>query len=396
MPPDSDGRTPGSVRPSSIGRLDRLLIRPGFVAAVVAGQLAVLLWTVVGAAKGSLHPALPGDIVARFLPIAGFDAPWSAAQPVEFPPLSILVVRPLRGIVDPTAAVLVHVVLQAVLHVATALVLWRGWGVRVLSRYVIFTLPILPLLLMRLDLLSVLLVAVGLLAVARGRDDLGGVALGAGVLAKIWPGVLLVMYARRRPTVFVAGVATIAVGGLAWVARVGFDAVGQVLGFRGATGWHMESVAGVVYRAIVGGDPAIESGAWRLGTADRRVILVLAIVGLLGLAWRLWRPGNERDDQVFAVALLLVVAPLLSPQYMAWLAVPLALASSRIVQDLLAMVASVASMWVIFEIGPIIEGAPMGWFIVGSRNLALVLLTVVVARSVASTADSLARHEHPA
>ena len=110
----------------------------------------------------------------------------------------------------------------------------------------------------------------------------------------------------------------------------------------------------------------------------------------------LWRAGSEREDQVFGVALLLVVAPLLSPQYMAWLAVPLALAPGRWLRDGFALVASVASMWVIFEIGPIIEGAPMGWFIVVSRNLALVLLAVVAARSVATTTDSLAHHEHPA
>lgn len=392
MATDGDGRTPGSVRPS----LDGLTTGTAVVPALVAAQLAVLLWTVVGAAKGSLHPALPGDVLARFLPIADFDAPWSPSQAVEFPPLSLLVIRPLRGITNLEAAVLVHLVVQACLHVATAIVLWRGWGARVLSRHLAFTLPILPLLLMRLDLLSVLLVAVGLLAVARDRDELGGVLLGAGVLAKIWPGVLLVLHARRRPNVAVAGVATVAVGGLAWVAMVGWDAVGQVLGFRGATGWHMESVAGVLYRALVGGEPAIESGAWRLGTADRRVILVLALIGIVGLAWRLWRAGSEREDQVFGVALLLVVAPLLSPQYMAWLAVPLALAPGRWLRDGFALVASVASMWVIFEIGPIIEGAPMGWFIVVSRNLALVLLAVVAARSVATTTDSLAHHEHPA
>src|SRR6266487_1032851 len=88
----------------------------------------------------------------------------------------------------------------------------------------------------------------------------------------------------RSPGAFMGvGVA----GTAAWVAWGGVDGPLQVLTFRGAKGWEMESTVGALVRGIGGASPRIEAGAWRVGDMAgwARDSLTLALLAAVVLVW---------------------------------------------------------------------------------------------------------------
>jgi hypothetical protein len=126
----------------------------------------------------------------------------------------------------------------------------------------------------------------------------------------------------------------------AWVAWAGFDGPMQVLSFRHATGWHVESTGGIVTVLVGGADAVLEAGSYRVGGASLAAkvggaVVVLAVTGLAALG--VWRRRTEAhspdadpsgDARVAAapelaalatLTTLLVAAPLFSPQFLIWL-----------------------------------------------------------------------------
>jgi hypothetical protein len=188
-----------------------------------------------------------------------------------------------------------------------------------------FTLPLQVFMPFRLDAVPVALVLAGIVLADRDRETLGGSAFATAILFKVWPLVLLpILLIRGRLRALVATVATVIVGGLLWVAVSGFDAIRQVESFRGATGWHIESVFGVAASMFTSDRLRVEAGASRIGQIEGWQIVALRALtmGAVALAWWLARRrqvGAAGGPARATVASLLALSPLASPQYEAWL-----------------------------------------------------------------------------
>ncbi len=202
--------------------------------------------------------------------------------------------------------------------------LGRGWGRDVGFRYLLYGAPLLVFIYRRSDLVAVALAAVALACVRSGRERGGGVALGLAAIVKLWPLVLVpALLVARRSRAFLTFTVAFASGVAVWVLVGGTSALAQVTTFRGATGWELESGVGAVVWALTGAY-RFEAGANRTGSIpgwSEGVLLALLVAGL-AMIWR--RSAGARADPsglpaVAAVALLLVLAPVLSPQYLCWL-----------------------------------------------------------------------------
>jgi hypothetical protein len=161
--------------------------------------------------------------------------------------------------------------------------------------------------------------------VVRGRDRLGGVALAAAILAKVWPLVLLpVMVLQRERRALVWSVATLTLGTFVWVWWGGASGLLQVATQRQTPGWEYESVVGSVLWAL-GRNFVIINDSSRLGFAPgwaKALLLGAAVAGIAAVWYRASRrePRELGLPAVAAVSILMLSAPLLSPPYMIWLA----------------------------------------------------------------------------
>lgn len=178
----------------------------------------------------------------------------------------------------------------------------------------------------RFDYVPIALAAWALaVLVRRGDDPRAGVLFGLAILAKLWPVVLLpVLLIQRSRRAIVGAVATLGVGGLAWVAISGPKAPFQVISFRGATGWAIESTVGNLVWIVTRGQIYPQAGAARIGGAStwaKALLLIVLAVSLL----LIWRRANREDrglmgsTSLAAVLALLVCSPLFSTQYVAWM-----------------------------------------------------------------------------
>ena len=163
------------------------------------------------------------------------------------------------------------------------------------------------------------------------RSSLGAAGLAAAVLTKIWPFVLApVLVVERRWRAVAAFVVTGLVLGGAWIAVAGVDGVRQVVSFRDATGWQVESLPGVLWHLRDPSRIKFESGAFRTGimplwarpAADpaqprrRRRGLV---AGRPAPPRGRRRPRRSTAGRPLASVLaMLLFAPILSPQYVVW------------------------------------------------------------------------------
>lgn len=267
-----------------------------------------------------LLPAIFTGDVNRYRAIASGPIFWHS-QPVEFPPGSAAMVWFVGrwGEGSLTALFLTNLLLD----IGTVAVLGWGWGRRVADRYLVLTAPLLPLTLFRLDHLSVLVAAVALAALRSGRPTRAGVLLGAGVLTKLWPGALLAATPRKMGRVWTAGVASVGLGLTGWVAGFGPAAPTQVLMYRGAAGWHVESIPGSLLRTFSSEAAILEGGAWRVGAVPQWMTAALLGIGLL-LLLRAWQLSDLQQRHVAMIAGVLVLSPLFSLQYVLWLVVPVA------------------------------------------------------------------------
>ncbi len=275
------------------------------------------------------HTVLPGD-VRRFHQIARRRGTPYADFTVEYPPLTLAAIDALDGRTVRQATV--HLMWsQVALDALIALLLAWGWGRRAALLYLLLGLAFAwyPFLYLRLDLLSVALAVGGLALLRRRSAATGGALVAVACFAKLWPLVLAPGFAARRSWRALAAFLAVGVtGAAAWVGWAGIDGPVQVLTFRGAKGWQIESTIGAVLHVFAGADAHIERGAARLGVVPDWARLGLPALALLGVGavwWLLHRrphaPVHVVDGvaPVAAVAMLLVGATLLSPQYVSWL-----------------------------------------------------------------------------
>ncbi len=305
---------------------------------------------------------LAGWDVERFVEIAeSSDQAWTET-PVEYPPGSVvvfeaanLVGRGLSG--SPTVGT--HralVIFMLMCDLASAAILHRRFGFRSSAVYLLVGLPLVPMGLLRLDVLTIFLALVAVTVswprcspTKQGKTEtrrpstvavaVAGGAAAAGAAIKLWPLFMMVplwVLGRRRTALVTGGIGAVLVGlWLGW-SGIGVDPINQVLSLRGASGWHVESTGGLLTTLgdVIAGqpaDPVLELNAYRTGTistATTTVGRVAALAVLLSLAWQA-RAATRRSDLDPAVGLaavmagtisvLLATAPLLSPQFVLWL-----------------------------------------------------------------------------
>ena len=344
------------------------------------------LWFHVGSALVTLLllagrdlPGLLVNDVYRYAEIATGPTFWSQ-QPVEFPPLSALYLW-LTTRWAANAPLVVLPAANLVLDVATVGVLHRTWGARAANRYLVMGALLLPLTLFRLDHLSVLLVVLGLAYAKRGLDGRAGIALAAGVLAKLWPAAIVVTVPRRRSRLLITALVAVLVGAGVWASIFGGRALEQVLTFRGAAGWQIESLAGSLLHLVGGRTAHLEAGAWRVGDPPFSASLGLAAAGLVLYLLALRRDEEHRP---LAIVLSLVLAsPLFSAQFVLWL-VPLAAVLPRDPharrQVALLTFACATTIALAFVYPALTVGDPPAMALLALRNGALVAMLVLSLR----------------
>jgi len=282
---------------------------------------------------------------------------------------------------------------QLVVDLAIAAVVAWAWGRRAGIAYLVLGLPFLvyPFLYLRLDLLSVFAAVLASALVRRRHPYAGGTALAVAGFAKLWPFVLVPMLIVRRAwRALGAFVASFVVGLTAWIAWGGIDGPVQVLTTRGAKGWEFESTVGALVRSIGSSTPHLERYAWRVGEVSdwARNLLALALLATVAVVWVLASRAKTAGPGVLdglapmaGITAFLVLSPLLSPQFLAWLLPFAAIAvayGERLVAGL-TFVAGGLSVALLALLPELIDGGTLALFVLAVRNAVLVALLAVLA-----------------
>ncbi len=299
--------------------MGRVAWRPLLVTLLLV-RLAALLIS-IGVAH--TRPVKDPDII-RFDEIATSEGrPYRDFQ-VEYAPIELTLIRAVGGDNASSTASSVAVV-WLVCELATAAAIWYGWGERATTAYLLIGLPLVPLMVLRLDPVVIALTSIAFALIRRGKERMGGAILAVSVLTKLWPLVLVpsLLVGRKRGALkWFGGVLT--VGTIAWIAYGGFGSIAQVMSFRQASGWHAESTIGAIVWIVTGGPIRFEQGTRRVGLIPgwaRGALLTTLLAGLAGV-WtraRRWAGDPSGAPSLAAVALLIGLSPLFSLQYAAWL-----------------------------------------------------------------------------
>ena len=123
-------------------------------------------------------------------------------------------------------------------------------------------------------------------------------------------------------------------GGVAWLVWSGLRGPLDVLTYRGARGWHVESTPGVLLALIRGAHARYEAGAWRVGAPPTMIGTLITLTTYAALAYWFWRARRLPEDaagatMVGALGVVFFGATLLSPQYLIWAAPFAAIAGHR-------------------------------------------------------------------
>lgn len=261
-------------------------------------------------------------------------------------------------------------------------------------RFIAVSLPLLPLVLFRLEPWIEIFAVAAVVAFVAGHNLRGGVLTMLGALGKGWPVVIAALpwkFGKRREAVTVA---------LMTVTLLGIVAIQD--GFRSGrtfNGIHTETVMGSVVLLVrhIGGsalDTASAAGALYVDVAQVLVLLnalpglALAAIGLYILV------GREESTAVSAVGLIVLgivlASPLSSTQFIFWIAPFVALLG--VTQRRIYVVAGVFALASI----AVFEPDTLLWTVeVVLRNGALVGLGIVWARSLLSGPGDVSRVATP-
>jgi hypothetical protein len=377
---------PPPPQPSRVSR--------GWVVAVAIGILIALRVVVVAIAIVSPDAAGPRDAflvdAGRYHEIAEHAGRPYQAFDVEYPPVTLAFIEAVNGPTRSDTARNVAIA-SLLLDVAVAGALAWGWGRRVAVVYLALGLPflLLPFVYFRVDLLSVALAVWGLALVRRNRPVAGGVLFALAVFAKLWPLALLPWFVvHRKWRALATTVATGAIGAALWFAWSGTDGVAQVVTFRHARGWQIESLLGGFAHLVTDAPTRIESGAVRVGDSPAWASAVLGVVIVALVSWIWVRAAHARDRSVqladglvplTAICVVLLCSPLLSPQYLIWLMPFAAIAwtPGRPMPTVLVVVATMLTMWLATGYVDLTNGQLGAELLLVARNLTLVTIVVL-------------------
>lgn len=292
-----------------------------FVALLVLASFRIAV-LVVGVTQGRLLDT------HRFFAIGHAAGRPYADYAVEYPPLFVALVKLLAfATPDEHTFTVAIIAISLLAEAAVAALLWRTWSRESALWFLTVDTLLLGLFMVRLDLVSVALTVAAVAAVLRSRPRLAAVCIVLAVGVKLWPLPLallllpLVAAADRRKYV----VTGIACGGAllaSWLALGGVSGIEQVVTFRGADGWQIESVVGSLVR-LVTLEPALSSaGAQRFGHVPSGLAPTMQLAALALTLWTAAHVRARRDigaAWVVTVGGFLVASTLFSPQYVSWL-----------------------------------------------------------------------------
>lgn len=343
---------------------------------LLAARVAVLASVVLDV------PLFPSSTAVRLTQIAHTPGVPYRDFRVEYPIGELVLIRAVAAWSFEVTRTLIACLAFAS-DVATYALLRVGRGRDVARRYLWLGTPLLVFIYRRTDLVSVALAVAAAMAVGRGRDRSGGALFATSILVKLWPVVLLpALVVQRRAHALRVTIVVLAVGVATWVLVGGPDAVRQVLTLRGAEGWELESTVGAVVWPLTG-EHRYEQGANRTGTIPPWARMALAVLLIGGLAAVWWRATRSPRDPfgapaLAAVAALMVLSPVLSPQYLAWLVPWAAIASVddarlvRLAAVPIAMTGVIMTLWYL----DVDIGRPGNQTVMIVRNLALLVVPV--------------------
>ncbi len=243
--------------------------------------------------------------------------------PVEFPVGTVQVFRTLGSTFPDRGRFGVSlVIISAVADVAIVGALYWGWGIAAAAGYALVVIPLLDLFLLRTDLWSTAIATIAVAAWRRERRVLSALGFAAGAAFKLWPLLFLpLLLVPSRGRLRVAPLVAAMAGGLVvlggWLLVAGTTGLYQVLTFRGARGWEIESTVGAVWMLIDQSTMRIEAGAWRIGSTSGPISILLFALGGMAALWMIWRgarSGHVGAGWAGGISSLLVLSALLSPQ----------------------------------------------------------------------------------
>ena len=266
----------------------------------------------------------PTDDIARFAEIKDGDGVPYRDFPVEYAPIETLIVR-FGMSADPAATAARVALLAFVADIAAWWAMRIGWGAWAGERYLWLGAPLLVFIYTRFDLVPVALAAWGAVLAIRGSQRLGGATMAIAALTKLWPAVLFpgfLVAGCKRALAWAVLIATALVG--AWFAVGGVSGLTDVLTFRHASGWEVESTVGTIVWIATGGPIRNEAGAPRVGTVPVEASITLLVLLAASLV-AIWAVAMRRKRAAFgaasvaAVGALLACSSVFSLQYAAWL-----------------------------------------------------------------------------
>jgi Glycosyltransferase family 87 len=312
-------------------------------ALVCALHLALFVPTI-----GEWSSILINDFAPQAQAIKDGDLPYQD-QEIEYPPLSIpVLIAPAyfddstQGFVDGFMWEMLAFDLAIIVLLALAL---PGDARRVLAAIGIYTAGVValsgvvldrslidygPLALDRFDLVPTLFVLAAVLARDRGRSAAWSGLLSVGVSIKAFPLLLypaLLRGERNLRRVIVAGAIPLLLCAAAVI--VMGDEFGSAIGYHTERTLQVESLGASVFEVahLLGASgiaTAVGHGGFEISasgaTAARWISVVLGVAGYLWLVWAGWRSRATNFELVSALlAVLVVFAPVLSPQFLLWL-----------------------------------------------------------------------------
>jgi hypothetical protein len=318
---------------------------------------------------------------------------------VEFPVGTTAAFRalaPLAGSRSRFGVALVAMNVVADVTIVSALA-W-AWGLEAAACYALVAAPILDLYLLRLDLWSTAFATIGVAAWKRNRPAVAACGFAAGAAFKLWPLAFLPLLLvqsrleRRLGIVTAIGAGSAVLG--AWLWMAGPLGLYQVLTFRGARGWEVESTVGAAWMLVDPGTLRLESGAWRIGTTIGPMSILLFVLGGLPCLWMIWRGARmQRVGAGWAggISALLVCSALLSAQFACWISPAAGVAweeGDRTIAVITAIAIFLTNLvWKSFT--PLLRAEPGALTIVMARNALLIALAVMAARSIGRRSRAL-------
>lgn len=315
----------------------------------IAGAL-LIAHVVIAAAIVTWHPDYAeADDVARFVQVATHEGMPYRDFYVEYAPAETILIDAAFDTESISRAIGRTAIVSLACDLGIFFLLRRWKGLSTGVAYLALSLPLQVFMPFRLDLITVVSLVAAFVLAREGKQRSAGALFALAVLFKLWPLVLLPVFALNGWWRSLRWSVAVALAGLgAWVLVAGPDAVRYVTSFRRATGWQVESTVGAVL-SVLRYPMRTEQGAVRVGTIPGWAppLLTVATVVALVLVWRkASRSGAvpEGFPALAAVASLTALSPVMSAQYVAWLLPWAAIALAERSRPVLAVVLGITSV----------------------------------------------------